>query len=71
MLFSTTTFILIFLPIVIFIYYGLLRKTKMAKNVFLLLASIIFYQAFGTPGPDPSVPSSSLLTLQTPLLSPP
>ena len=48
MLFSTTTFILIFLPIVIFIYYGLLRKTKMAKNVFLLLASIIFY-AWGEP----------------------
>ncbi len=48
MLFSTTTFIIIFLPIVITIYYGLLRKTKTLKNVFLLLASITFY-AWGEP----------------------
>ena len=48
MLFSTTTFVLIFLPIVIFVYYALLRKTKIAKNIFLFLASIIFY-AWGEP----------------------
>lgn len=48
MLFSTTTFIIIFLPIVIAIYYGLLRKTKTLKNIFLLLASIVFY-AWGEP----------------------
>ena len=48
MLFSTTTFIIIFLPIVIAIYYGLLRKTKTAKNVFLFIVSILFY-AWGEP----------------------
>ena len=48
MLFSTTTFIIIFLPIVIAIYYGLLRKTKTLKNVFLFLVSILFY-AWGEP----------------------
>ena len=48
MLFSTTTFIVIFLPIVIGIYYIFLRKTKKMKNVFLLLASILFY-AWGEP----------------------
>ena len=48
MLFSTTTFIIIFLPIVIAIYYGLLRKTNTLKNVFLFLVSILFY-AWGEP----------------------
>lgn len=48
MLFSTTTFIILFLPIVILIYYVLLRKTKTLKNVFLLVASILFY-AWGEP----------------------
>ena len=48
MLFSTTTFVLIFLPIVIFTYYAFLRKTKIAKNIFLFISSIIFY-AWGEP----------------------
>ena len=48
MLFSTTTFIFIFLPIVIAVYYVFLSKTKNIKNIFLLIASIIFY-AWGEP----------------------
>ena len=48
MLFSTTTFILFFLPVVIFLYYTLLKKTKIAKNIFLFIVSIIFY-AWGEP----------------------
>lgn len=48
MLFSSTVFILLFLPITVAIYYLFLAKTKKAKNVFLLLMSIIFY-AWGEP----------------------
>ncbi len=48
MLFSTTTFIILFLPIVLFIYYILLQRTKKLKNVFLLIVSIVFY-AWGEP----------------------
>lgn len=48
MLFSSTTFIFLFLPIVIAIYYLCLRKSKNAKNIFLLIVSIIFY-AWGEP----------------------
>lgn len=48
MIFSTTTFILIFLPIVIFIYYVILKRTRLVKNIFLFLASIVFY-AWGEP----------------------
>lgn len=48
MLFSSTVFILLFLPITIAIYYLCLSKTKKAKNVFLLIMSIIFY-AWGEP----------------------
>ncbi len=48
MLFSTTTFIVMFLPITIAIYYVFLKNTKTLKNVFLLIASIIFY-AWGEP----------------------
>ena len=50
MLFSTTTFILIFLPIIIFLYYTFLKfgKTKVINNIILFVASIIFY-AWGEP----------------------
>lgn len=48
MLFSSTVFILLFLPITVAIYYLFLAKTKKAKNVFLLVMSIIFY-AWGEP----------------------
>lgn len=48
MLFSSVTFIIGFLPIVLGIYYILLRKTKKTKNIFLLLTSLLFY-AWGEP----------------------
>ena len=48
MLFSSTIFIFGFLPFVLFVYYVFLRKTKKAKNVFLLLSSLAFY-AWGEP----------------------
>ncbi|WP_022772766.1 MBOAT family O-acyltransferase [Butyrivibrio sp. AE2015] len=48
MLFSSTTFIYIFLPTVIIIYYGFLRKNRQFQNVFLFVASLMFY-AWGEP----------------------
>ncbi len=48
MLFSTTTFVFIFLPAVIVIYYLFLRKSRNAQNTFLFLASLFFY-AWGEP----------------------
>ena len=47
MLFSSPTFIYLFLPIVILLYY-VLKKWRTAQNVFLLIASLIFY-AWGEP----------------------
>lgn len=43
MLFSTKTFLFIFLPAVILIYYLFLRKNLKLKNLFLFLASLFFY----------------------------
>lgn len=43
MLFSSSTFIFLFLPIVIFIYYVFLRKHRTLQNVFLLISSLVFY----------------------------
>ncbi len=48
MLFSSSIFIFVFLPEVLFVYYILLRKSRPAQNVFLLLASLFFY-AWGEP----------------------
>lgn len=48
MLFPSEVFLFVFLPVVLAIYYGLLRKTKNAKNIFLLVASLFFY-AWGEP----------------------
>jgi len=48
MLFPSEVFLFVFLPVVIAVYYLFLRKTKMLKNVFLLLASLFFY-AWGEP----------------------
>ena len=47
MLFSSTVFVYLFLPCVILIYY-LLKKWRFLQNVFLLIASLIFY-AWGEP----------------------
>lgn len=48
MLFSSTTFLYLFLPMVLAVYYILLRKFRTAQNIFLFLASIGFY-AWGEP----------------------
>ena len=48
MLFSSTTFIYLFLPVVILFYFVFLRWSRRLQNVFLLLASLIFY-AWGEP----------------------
>ncbi len=48
MLFSSATFILYFLPAVLIIYYGLLKKWRVAQNIFLTIASLFFY-AWGEP----------------------
>ena len=48
MLFSSNIFIFAFLPIVIFVYYVLLRRWRTAQNVFLFVASLFFY-AWGEP----------------------
>lgn len=48
MLFPSEVFLFVFLPVVIAVYYAFLRKTKMLKNVFLLIASLFFY-AWGEP----------------------
>lgn len=48
MLFSSVEFIFIFLPIVIFIYYVLLKKSRTLQNIFLTFSSLFFY-AWGEP----------------------
>jgi len=48
MLFSSTTFIYLFLPAVLFFYYVVLKKSRLLQNVFLLFASLFFY-AWGEP----------------------
>lgn len=48
MLFPSEVFLFIFLPVVLVVYYALLRKTKTLKNIFLLAASLFFY-AWGEP----------------------
>ena len=47
MLFSSITFLFIFLPLVLFVYYILLRKTEY-RNYWLLIVSLFFY-AWGEP----------------------
>lgn len=47
MLFSSITFLFIFLPLVLFVYYILLRKTAY-RNYWLLIVSLCFY-AWGEP----------------------
>ncbi len=48
MLFTSTVFIFLFLPLTILIYYLLLRKNRFLQNVFLTIASLLFY-TFGEP----------------------
>ena len=48
MLFSSSVFLFLFLPLVLIIYYLALRRWRQSQNVFLLLASLGFY-AWGEP----------------------
>ena len=48
MLFSSTTFIYLFLPIVILLYFTVFGWSRLLQNVFLLGASLVFY-AWGEP----------------------
>ena len=48
MLFSSITFIYYYLPIVVLIYYTVLRRSRLLQNIFLLGASLFFY-AWGEP----------------------
>ena len=52
MLFSSLIFMVVFLPCVLIIYYGIallkLRISRKLQNVFLLIASLGFY-AWGEP----------------------
>ena len=48
MLFSTLIFLFVFLTAVLFGYYVLFRKSRVSQNVFLLIASLVFY-AWGEP----------------------
>jgi len=48
MVFSSSVFLLLFLPIAIAIYYNPIVKARGFKNIFLLLASLAFY-AWGEP----------------------
>lgn len=48
MLFSSSVFLFLFLPVVLLVYYLPLRRWRQGQNVFLLLASLGFY-AWGEP----------------------
>ena len=48
MLFSSTTFLYLFLPIVLFFYYVLFKKSRRLQNIWLLIVSLFFY-AWGEP----------------------
>ncbi|MBR2786185.1 MAG: MBOAT family protein [Clostridia bacterium] len=48
MVFSSTVFLFLFLPIVLIIYYNPIIKNRKFKNLFLLIVSLLFY-AYGEP----------------------
>lgn len=48
MLFSSTIFLYIFLPLVLFFNFVVFRKSRLLQNIFLLFASLFFY-AWGEP----------------------
>ncbi len=48
MLFTSEAFLFLFLPFTVLIYYCVLLKHTFAKNVFLLIMSLLFY-AYGEP----------------------
>lgn len=48
MLFSSTTFIYVFLPVILILYYGVFRRSLLMKNLILFIGSLFFY-AWGEP----------------------
>lgn len=48
MLFSSLIFVICFLPVVVLLYYTVLKKSRAAQNIFLFIASMGFY-AWGEP----------------------
>lgn len=48
MVFSSTIFLFVFLPVVLLVYYNPFMKGRGFRNIFLLLASLVFY-AWGEP----------------------
>lgn len=48
MLFSSATFLFVFLPLVLLLYFGIFVHFPRGRNVFLLIASLFFY-AWGEP----------------------
>lgn len=48
MLFTSTVFMYLFLPITLLVYYVFLRKSRMLQNIFLLIVSLFFY-GWGEP----------------------
>ena len=48
MIFSSTVFLFIFLPILLLVYYCKLVKSNKVRNIILLIASLLFY-AYGEP----------------------
>ena len=48
MLFSSLTFLYLFLPATLFLYYLVFRNSRTGQNIFLFLASLFFY-AWGEP----------------------
>lgn len=48
MVFSSQVFLFVFLPLVLIIYFNPFIKTRRFKNIFLLIASLLFY-AWGEP----------------------
>ena len=48
MLFSSSVFLFLFLPVVLAVYYVPLRNWRAGQNIFLLLASLLFY-GWGEP----------------------
>ncbi|MDO4466644.1 MAG: MBOAT family O-acyltransferase [Bacillota bacterium] len=48
MLFPSEIFLFLFLPIVTLLYYGVFIRNQKAKNLFLFVASLLFY-AYGEP----------------------
>lgn len=48
MVFSSTVFLFLFLPIVLLVYYNPLVKARRTRNIILLIANLVFY-AWGEP----------------------